>query len=110
RVRAEADTGILLDPDTAFPVGIILTELITNALKYAFPEGRRGVILAQAQQTGGGTVELLVRDDGVGMGQLREGSLGYGLVRSLVNQLRGDIAVEGVAGVAVRVTFENPTA
>jgi PAS domain S-box-containing protein len=110
RVRTEADTGILLDPDTAFPVGIVLTELITNALKYAFPNGRSGVVLAQAQRTGGRTVELLVRDDGVGMGQVREGSLGYGLVRSLVNQIRGNIAVEGGAGVAVRITFENPAA
>jgi PAS domain S-box-containing protein len=110
RVRAEADTGILLDADTAFPVGIILTELITNALKYAFPNGRSGLVLAQAQQTEGGTVELLVRDDGVGMGQLREGSLGFGLVRSLVNQLRGDIDVKGDAGVAVRITFKNPAA
>jgi PAS domain S-box-containing protein len=110
RVRAEADTGILLDPDTAFPVGIVLTELITNALKYAFPNGRSGVVLAQAQRTGSTTVELLVRDDGVGMGQVREGSLGYGLVRSLVNQIRGNIAVEGGAGVAVRITFENPAA
>jgi two-component sensor histidine kinase len=100
----------LLDPDTAFPVGIVLTELITNALKYAFPNGRSGVVLAQAQRTGGRTVELLVRDDGVGMGQVREGSLGYGLVRSLVNQIRGNIAVEGGAGVAVRITFENPAA
>jgi PAS domain S-box-containing protein len=107
RVRAEADTGILLDADTAFPVGIVLTELITNALKYAFPNGRSGTVLAQAQQTNGGVVELLVRDDGVGMGQMREGSLGFGLVRSLVNQIRGTIAIEGASGVAVRITFQN---
>jgi PAS domain S-box-containing protein len=107
RVRAEADTGILLDADTAFPVGIVLTELITNALKYAFPNGRSGTVLAQAQQTQGGAVELLVRDDGVGMGQMREGSLGFGLVRSLVNQIRGTIAVEGASGVEVRITFQN---
>jgi PAS domain S-box-containing protein len=110
RVRAEADTGILLDADTAFPVGIILTELITNALKYAFPNGRSGVVLTQAQRTAAGQVELLVRDDGVGMGQLREGSLGFGLVRSLVNQIGGTIAVESASGVAVRIIFQNNTA
>ncbi len=107
RVRAEADTGILLGADLAFPVGIILTELITNALKYAFPDGRSGVVHAQAQRTAAGQVELLVRDDGVGMGEAREGSLGFGLVRSLVNQIGGIIAVERAPGVAVRITFQN---
>ncbi|HEY8617752.1 histidine kinase dimerization/phosphoacceptor domain -containing protein [Phenylobacterium sp.] len=107
RVRAEADAGILLDADTAFPVGIILTELITNALKYAFPDGRAGLVLAQAQRTGAGQVELLVRDDGVGMGQLREGSLGYGLVRSLVTQIGGVLTIETAPGVTVRITFQN---
>jgi len=108
RIRAEADTGIFLPAETAFPVGIVLTELITNALKYAFPSGRSGHVIAQAQQTEGGVVELLVRDDGVGMGEMRKGSLGLGLVRSLVNQIRGTIEVQGSSGVAVRITF--PTA
>lgn len=105
RLRAEADTGILLDADTAFPIGIVLTELITNALKYAFPGSRAGTVLAQAQRVGGDRIELLVRDDGAGMGELREGSLGYGLVRSLVKQIAGEISVENVSGVAVRITF-----
>lgn len=108
RVRAEADTGMWLDADTAFPVGIILTELITNALKYAFPSGRSGLVLAQAQRCGGERVELLVRDDGVGMGEMREGSLGFGLVRSLVSQIGGDLSIESEAGVAVRISFPSP--
>ncbi len=107
RIRAEADTGIFLDPDTAFPVGIALTELITNALKYAFPDGRSGIVLAQAQRTADGQVELLVHDDGVGMGQPPGGSLGFGLVRSLVKQIGGTLAVENASGVTVRITFQN---
>ena len=110
RVRAEADTGILLGADTAFPVGIILTELITNALKYAFPNGRSGIVLAQAQRTAAGEVELLVRDDGVGMGDLREGSLGFGLVRSLVKQIDGAMDVQGASGVTVRIIFSQAAA
>jgi PAS domain S-box-containing protein len=110
RLRAEADTGILLDADTAFPLGIVLTELITNALKYAFPGSRTGTVLAQAQWVDAGHVELLVRDDGAGMGELREGSLGYGLVRSMVKQICGSIAVESISGVAVRITFPNACA
>jgi PAS domain S-box-containing protein len=110
RIRAEADTGILLDPDTAFPLGIALTELITNAFKYAFPDRRTGVVVAQAQRLAGGRVEILVRDDGVGMADLREGSLGFGLVRSLVKQINGTIDVESTSGVSVRITFKNSAA
>jgi len=106
-LTGEADPGILLNADTAFPLGIVLTELITNALKYAFPAPRSGAVLARARKVGRGQVELLVRDDGAGMAQLREGSLGYGLVRSLVKQIRGQMSVETEVGVAVRITFPN---
>lgn len=108
RLRAGADTGLLLDADTAFPLGIILTELITNALKYAFPGTRAGTITAEAQRLPSGRMELVVRDDGVGMATLREGSLGYGLIRSLVQQIRGDIVVAADSGVRVTITFPAP--
>jgi PAS domain S-box-containing protein len=108
RLRASADTGLLLDADTAFPLGIILTELITNALKYAFPGTRAGTITAEAQRLPSGRMELVVRDDGVGMATLREGSLGYGLIRSLVKQIRGDIVVAADSGVRVTITFPAP--
>lgn len=75
-------------------------------MKYAFPEARDGTVLVQAQWAAG-HVELLVRDDGVGMGDLREGSLGYGLVRSLVKQIAGEITIERARGVTVRITFPN---
>lgn len=106
RLRAEADVGILLAADVAFPIGIVVTELVTNALKYAFPEARDGTVLVQAQWAAG-QVEIQVRDDGVGMGDLREGSLGYGLVRSLVKQIAGEITIERNRGVAVRIIFPN---
>ncbi|HYG28528.1 MAG TPA: histidine kinase dimerization/phosphoacceptor domain -containing protein, partial [Caulobacteraceae bacterium] len=108
RLRAEVDAGLSLDADTAFPLGIILTELITNALKYAFPSGRTGTVRAEARRLDDGRVELAVADDGVGMAQLREGSLGYGLVRSLVRQIRGEVEVKGGDGVRVVVTFPAP--
>jgi two-component sensor histidine kinase len=105
RLRAAADAGLLLDADIAFPLGIVVTELITNALKYAFPGSRSGAVIAQAQRLGPAGVELVVQDDGVGMSKPREGTLGYGLVRSLVTQIGGDISVEGGAGVRVIITF-----
>ena len=80
RLDTKAEEGVLVRADTAVPLGIVLTELITNAVKYAFPEPRSGTILAEAQRREPGRVEVVIRDDGVGVSQLREGSLGYGLV------------------------------
>jgi PAS domain S-box-containing protein len=104
-LRAEIDEGILVDADTAVPLGIVLTELITNAVKYAFPAPRSGTILVRAHRSQPGLVELAVQDDGVGMSSLREGSLGYSLVRSLVQQIQGEIDVRNEAGLTVTISF-----
>lgn len=106
-MRAKTEEDILVNADVAFPIGIILTELITNAVKYAFPEGRSGTILVQAKRSGPGQVEVTVRDNGVGMSDFREGSLGYGMVRALVKQIGGRIAVQGDAGVTVTICFAD---
>jgi PAS domain S-box-containing protein len=105
RLVAEVEGAILVEADTAVPLGIVLTELITNATKYAFPPPRSGTILALARRSRPGWVEVVIRDDGVGMSNTREGSLGYGLVRSLVQQIRGEIDVRPEPGVTVKITF-----
>ena len=105
RLEAKMDDGMLVDADTAVPLGIVLTELITNAVKYAFPAPRSGTILVQARRSQPGWAELVVRDDGIGMSSPREGSLGYGLVRSLVQQIRGEIDVRSEAGLTVTLSF-----
>jgi PAS domain S-box-containing protein len=105
RLEAKMDDGMLVDADTAVPLGIVLTELITNAVKYAFPAPRSGMILVQARRSQPGWIELVVRDDGIGMSSLREGSLGYGLVRSLVQQIRGEIDVRSDAGLTVTISL-----
>nr|WP_246397990.1 sensor histidine kinase [Hansschlegelia beijingensis] len=106
-LRARVEEDILVDADAAFPIGIVLTELITNAVKYAFPEHRSGIILVQARRSGPGRVELIIRDNGVGMTDFREGSLGYGLVRSLVKQIGGELEIQGDAGVTVTISFSD---
>jgi PAS domain S-box-containing protein len=100
-----AEDGILVEADTAFALGIVLTELITNAVKYAFPPPRSGTIFAKAQRGEPGRVEVSIKDDGIGMASFREGSLGYGLVRSLVQQIDGTIAVQSDPGLAVTISF-----
>lgn len=102
---AEAADGILIDADTAFPLGIVLTELITNAIKYAYPPPRSGTIRVKSQRDSSGRVALTVQDDGIGMSGPREGSLGYGLVQSLVRQIKGDIAIVNDKGLTVTISF-----
>ena len=82
----------------AAPLGLILTELMTNAGKYAFPDGRRGTITVALKKTAAGT-RLEVRDDGVGLpaGFDFSGSAGMGLnlVRALAGQINGSFRMEG---------------
>jgi PAS domain S-box-containing protein len=83
--------------DTAVPCALILNELLTNALKHAFPSGRTGTITLEADLTScPEALGLCVRDDGIGS-VVPEGapqSLGLLLVQSLARQLDGTFSVE----------------
>lgn len=107
RLDAKVEPGIFVSADKAIPLGLALTELITNAVKYAFPSGRSGTISAQVRRLRPGRIEVTVQDDGVGMAALREGSLGYSLIRSLVQQIEGDIDIRSEAGVIVTISFPD---
>ncbi len=78
----------------AVPLGLVVNELVTNALKHAFPEGGGGVIRVEFEVLPGGEGRLCVRDDGMGMGPPRAGSSGTELVRRLVQQVSGRIEQE----------------
>lgn len=99
---------IRLDIDRAIPCGLIVNEVVTNALTHAFPDDRRGNIWIDARQ-GDGEVELVIRDDGVGIpleidiGKVR--SFGLQIARTLSQQLDGNITLERNGGTTVRVTF-----
>jgi PAS domain S-box-containing protein len=104
-IETDLESGIMVNPDTAVPLGIVLTELITNALKYAFPEPRSGRLLAELRRTDGDQIEVVICDDGIGMAEAREGSLGYGIIRSLVRQIGGTLDVRSVNGLTVTIRF-----
>jgi len=101
--------SILLPVDKAIPCGLILNELITNALKHAFPDGRRGSVRVELQHAATGNIVLAVSDDGVGMAReddpRRSSSLGLQLVAMLVEQLRGRLEVVRNGGMTFRSTF-----
>ncbi|HEX8654852.1 MAG TPA: histidine kinase dimerization/phosphoacceptor domain -containing protein [Allosphingosinicella sp.] len=101
-----ADEGMLVHADIAIPLGIVATELVTNAVKYAFPPPACGTIRVEARRSAEGECTLTVSDDGVGMVDWREGSLGYGLVETLVRQIGGSMEVTSASsGVTVAIRF-----
>lgn len=111
KIKAEE---VFLDLDTALPCGLILTELISNALKYAFPGNRRGEVSIELSLVEGEQFCLTVCDNGIG---LPEGfklgmakSMGVGLVRDLTRQLEGQIEFLGEGGTTVKVIFPAPKA
>lgn len=109
RLLVEVDE-IALDLDYAVPCGLILNELMTNALKYAFPKGRKGVIHVELRAHTDRTVSLRVADDGVGFPvdvDITDGkSLGFQLINSLAKQIEGKLEIKSGMGADVRVSFK----
>ena len=100
----------VVDANTSVSLGLIITELVINALKHAFPAQKRGKVLID-YRSGGGTWALSVRDDGIGMptGPNRaKPGLGTGIVEALAKQLRGNIHITDAApGVAFTLVHET---
>jgi len=101
--------------DQAIPCGLILNELISNALKHAFPDGAAGQIRLQLRAQGA-WVEMHIEDDGPGLpmdfDEVRDANLGLQLVETLIGQLDGRIERRNASigkgrGVAYFLTFER---
>jgi two-component system, sensor histidine kinase PdtaS len=97
----------------AIPMGLIVNELVTNAIKYAFPNGRQGTIRVELQDAGD-SLCLRVEDDGVGLGDggvhgTEHGTgMGHELVRALCQQLGGKLEVDSSRhGSTFRVLFHK---
>ena len=103
--------NVNLGIDIAIPLGFILTELISNCLKHAFPEERRGEISVSLQTVGDKEFELKVHDDGVGMAAdidtEHPSAMGLDLVRIFVSQLSGTMEILREKGTDVRIRFRE---
>ncbi|BAU65610.1 multi-sensor hybrid histidine kinase [Stanieria sp. NIES-3757] len=89
--------NFLLDLDTVIPCGLIINELISNALKYAFDTGDKGEILIKVTADGAGNLILSIQDNGKGLPNdlkiEKSKTLGLKLVKNLINQLRGQMEI-----------------
>jgi len=99
---------VALAVDRAVPCGLILNELITNALKHAFREGRAGTIRVELKNVEGKALRLAVSDDGAGLPAgldfEKSPSLGLDLVRMLAKQLDTALEVDRTGGTCFSVT------
>jgi len=100
-----------LNIDTAIPSGLIINELVSNALKHAFPLGQSGEIAVEFYATDSNSFELIVRDNGVGFTEKldfqNQKSLGLRLVHSLVTkQLEGTIELEKGQGAKFKLCLK----
>ena len=104
---------IWLGLDTAIPCGLIMNELVLNALKHAFPEGRTGEVTIQFGVKDTQHLILSVRDTGVGLPKdldcRNTDSLGLQLVNALTHQIEGIIEITEDDGIKFEITFPNKT-
>jgi two-component sensor histidine kinase/PAS domain-containing protein len=101
--------SVMLPPQTAIPFGLLLNELLSNALKHAFPGDRSGTIHIALRQETPGQCVLTVRDTGVGFPEglniHQADSLGLQLVGLLTEQLGGTVALARDGGTIFTITF-----
>jgi two-component sensor histidine kinase len=112
RIDYVVDIGSVAIPvDVAMPCALIISEIVTNAFKHAFPKDRSGHVVISMAQLPDNRLELVVSDDGIGAAPdfclERSESLGLSLVKMLVEQLSGRLQWRNAAGLEFRITFDG---
>lgn len=105
KIKLEQDVDdISLDVDTLIPIGLIVNELISNALKYAFPDDRDGIVKISMREVDD-KLHLQVRDNGVGINEDfdidQTSSMGMNLINAFKNKLNADIDIHSENGCVI---------
>ncbi len=102
---------VMMGLETAIPCGLIVSELVTNTLKYAFPHQEKGEFKIELHSCSDGFYNLIISDNGVGMPENinfdETDTLGLQLVNSLVNQLEGTIELNRNNGTLFKIKFKE---
>jgi two-component sensor histidine kinase len=105
----QAIESLDLDVSQVIPMGLIINESIVNAIKYAFPNGRKGIVRIDFYQEGSDHLVLKIADNGAGLpaGFNIKGhtSLGLDLMQGLAKQLNGSFSVENNNGLHITIRF-----
>jgi len=100
---------VFLDINKAIPCGLIINELLSNALKHAFPDEKKGEIVVRMEMDDRENYQLLIKDNGIGFPEdldlQRTETLGLQLVTDLILQLKGNISLNKEHGSAFKIVF-----
>lgn len=115
-LKTKVDLNLDIHPvsftvDTLIPLGLLLNEIISNSLKYAFKNLDSGYIQVSLKPINNQQLELLISDNGEGFSNnifnSPQNSLGIELIKAFVDQLEGTIEKLNVTGTAYRIVFQN---
>ena len=109
-LTVEADE-VVMDIEASIPLGLVVNEILSNAFKHAFPDGRSGNIKIRfTRNQATGTHTLVVQDDGIGMpagvGLDQYKTMGIQVVQILCNQIEGTLVVANNPGASFSITFQ----
>ena len=113
RIKLTVSAGdITLGIDDTVPCGLVINELLSNSLKYAFRDGRHGEIAIEVTSPEANQIELVVRDDGMGIPAeidiRKTDSMGMQLVTGIVEtQLGGRVALDRTGGTCFTISFSS---
>jgi len=112
QIDLKTDVGdVVLDVNKAIPCGLVINELVSNALKHAFTSGEKGTVSIRMHSRDKGGVTISVSDDGKGFPEdvdfRNTKTLGMQLIISLVDQLGGVMKREGGEGTTFTITFQG---
>ena len=100
---------IYLDINQGVPVGLLINELVSNALKHAFPKDKKGEIIVKFHTDKKGKKILIVSDNGIGYPEKvnisKPETLGMQLIKDLTKQIDGKLDLDTKAGTKVKITF-----
>jgi PAS domain S-box-containing protein len=109
-ILSDLDKGLELDAEKAIPLGLIVSELLTNALRHGFPDGREGQVTVTARQVDD-VLRVDIVDNGVGIVQSEiKSGLGSTVIQALIGQVNAALEVHSVPGAGTRARIELPLA
>jgi PAS domain S-box-containing protein len=104
--------NVAFDLDTAMPCGLLINEIVSNSLKYAFPDGRAGEIVIKLKLEKENKIKISVHDNGKGMPEEYDlknpSTLGLQLIDALTSQLNGEVEMIRKDGTIFNITFTYP--